>query len=61
MVLLWLKFKPIIEGYRGWEYPKDAFSDLEYLANALSKRFSDSDPDFMKKVNTFFTTATVNQ
>ncbi|MGD0805670.1 MAG: hypothetical protein ABSA11_16535 [Candidatus Bathyarchaeia archaeon] len=56
-----MKFKPIIEGYRGWEYPKDAFSDLEYLANALSKRFSDSDPDFMKKVNTFFTTATVNQ
>ena len=56
-----MKFKPIIEGYRGWEYPKDAFSDLEYLANALSKRFSDSDPDFMKKVNTFFTTPPVNQ
>jgi hypothetical protein len=61
MVLAWLKFKPIIVGYRGWEYPNDAFSDFEYIANAYSKRLSDSDPDFMKKVNTFFTTPPVNQ
>ena len=61
LVLTWLKFKPIIEGYRGWQYPKDALSDFEYLANALQKRLGVSDPSFMEKMNTFFTTPPANQ
>ena len=52
LVLTWLKFKPVIEGYRGLEYPKDSFSDFEYLADAFEKRLKNSDPDFMKKINT---------
>jgi hypothetical protein len=51
-VLTWLKFKPIIEGYRGREYPRDGFSDFEYIAEALAKRLSTRDPDFMKSVDT---------
>ena len=51
MVLTWLKFKPIIEGYRGSEYPITAYSDFEYVANAMLKKLSEGDPDFVKKVN----------
>jgi len=29
---LWLKFKPIIEKYRGTDYSEDAFENFEYLA-----------------------------
>ena len=61
IVLCWMKFKPIIEAYRGWQYPKDAFSDFEYIANALMKRLCDSDPDFTKKMNVFFTTPPIDQ
>ena len=50
MVITWLKFKPIIEGYRESEYPIDAFSDFEYIAEAMMKKLSESDPDFMNKV-----------
>ena len=52
LVLTWLKFKPIIEGYRGVEYPKDGFSDFEYIADAFVKRLTDSDADFMKTIDT---------
>jgi hypothetical protein len=61
IVMCWSKFKPIIEGYRGWEYPKGAFSDFEYLADALEKRLSESDPDFGKKMDVFFTIPPVIQ
>jgi hypothetical protein len=61
IVIMWLKFKPIIEGYRGWQYPKDAYSDFEYLANALQKVMVDNDPECMKKINTLFTTPLVAQ
>ena len=60
-VMCWTKFKPIVEGYRGWEWPKGAFSDLEYLANALQRRLSESDPDFMKKLDAFIPTAGMDQ
>lgn len=43
MVLLWLKFKPIIEGYRRTEWPKNAYSGYEYLADAMSKRLCEID------------------
>jgi hypothetical protein len=61
VVVLWLKFKPIIEGYREWVFPKDSYSGFEYLANALLKRISDSDPDFMRKMDMFFTIPPVDQ
>ena len=51
LVLAWLKFKPIIEGYRGSEYPRDGFSDFELIAEALEKRLKDKDPAFMKNID----------
>ena len=51
LVLTWLKFKLIIEGFRGLEYPRDGFSDFEYIAEALEKRLSDRDPEFMKNID----------
>ena len=51
LVLAWLKFKPIIEGYRGLEYPRDGFSDFEFIAEALEKRLKDKDPEFMKVID----------
>jgi len=50
MVIAWRKFKPIIEGYRGSEYPRDAYSDFEYVATAMMRKLSESDPDFVNKV-----------
>jgi hypothetical protein len=52
IVTCWHKFKPIIEGYRGWQYPKGAFRDFEYLAGVLEKKLIDDDPEFMKKMST---------
>jgi len=60
-VMAWRKFKPIIEGYRGWQMPKDAWSNFEYIANICQKRLRDRDPEFMKKMDTFFTTPGVAQ
>ncbi|MGD0805704.1 MAG: hypothetical protein ABSA11_16710 [Candidatus Bathyarchaeia archaeon] len=51
IVRTWQKCKPIIEGYRGWQWPKSAFRDFEYLAGVLEKKLMDEDPDFMKKMN----------
>ena len=56
LVATWLKFKPIIEKYREWQYSRDFFSDLEYLANAMMEKMGKSDPEFKEKMNVFFTT-----
>jgi hypothetical protein len=61
IVMCWHKFKPIIEGYRGWQYPRGALRDFEYLAGILEKKMIAEDPKFMEKMNTFFTTPPVNQ
>jgi hypothetical protein len=61
LVLTWLKFKPIIEGYRGLEYPNDSFSDFEYLADAFEKRLKNSDPEFMKRINTLSWSKPIDQ
>jgi hypothetical protein len=61
LVLTWLKFRPIIEGYRGSEYPRDGFSDFEYIADALEKRLKDRDPEFMKKIDTISWTKVLDQ
>ncbi len=52
IIATWHKFKPIIEGYRGWQWPKSAYRDFEYLAGALEKKVMNEDPDFMKKLYT---------
>jgi len=50
LVATWLFFKPIIEGYRRTEYPTYAYSEFEYVANAMMKKLTDDDPDFPRKV-----------
>ena len=45
----WLKFKPVIEYYRKWEWPEDYFSNFEYLAEQLMKRQKSKDKNFMEK------------
>ena len=61
LVLTWFKFKSIIETYRGLEYPRDGFSDFEYLAEAFEKRLADTDPDFMKKILSIRWTPKIDQ
>ncbi|TFH15016.1 hypothetical protein E4H04_09185 [Candidatus Bathyarchaeota archaeon] len=50
LVATWLFFKPIIEGYRRIEFPTNAYSEFEYVANAMMKKLTDDDPDFPRKV-----------
>jgi len=52
----WVKFKPIIERYRGWEWPKDVYSNWEYLAEALARMQSDRDPEYGKKFGVMIST-----
>jgi hypothetical protein len=61
IVTCWHKFKPIIEGYRGWQYPKGAFRDFEYLAGILEKKLVGEDPEFMKKMSTLLEYGLTNQ
>ena len=61
IVALWNKFKPIIKAYRDWQYPKNLYRDFEYLAGVLEKKLILEDPDFIKKMNTFFTTPVSSQ
>ena len=56
VVLIWLKFKPIIEWNRESNFPKDIYSDFEYLAKVLQKSISNRDTDFMKKVDVVLST-----
>jgi hypothetical protein len=46
-----VKFKPIIEEYRRWEWPSDVYANLEYLANALSRMQRVKDSDYERKTN----------
>jgi hypothetical protein len=41
----WMKFKPIIEDYRRWEWPKNTYENWEYLADALAQLQNDIDDD----------------
>jgi len=52
----WTKFKPIIEKYREWEWPKTACSNWEYLANALEKMLKEKDAEYKRKTNTMIST-----
>jgi hypothetical protein len=51
ILLTWLKFKPVIEAYRGQQLPKDAYSEWEYLADVLMKKVGERDFEFMSIVN----------
>ncbi len=46
----WYKYKPIIEGYRGWQLPRNYCKDFEYLAGVVEKKLMEEDPDFLKKM-----------
>ncbi len=50
IVRTWKRFKPVVEGYRGFQWPRSAFYDWEYLAGVLEKKMTNEDPDFMKKL-----------
>jgi len=60
-VMFWRKFKPIIEGYRAWEFPRGYLRDFEYLAEVMEKRLMDEDPDFLKKLGNIFTVQVTRQ
>jgi hypothetical protein len=40
-----MKFKPIIEDYGRWEWPKNTYENWEYLADALAQLQNDIDDD----------------
>lgn len=48
----WIKFKPIIERYREWEWPRETYSNWEHLANDLEKVTTEKDKNFRKKFDT---------
>ena len=52
----WIKFKPIIEHYRKWEWASDYLSNYEYLAEKLLKLQQSRDRDFDEKINVVLTT-----
>ena len=52
----WMKFKPIIERYRGWEWSNDAYENWEYLANALEKVSSEKDAKYKRKLDVMIST-----
>ena len=49
IIACWQKFKPIIEKYRGWEWPSDVYSNWEHLANALENRYMSKDAEYKQK------------
>jgi hypothetical protein len=51
ILLVWRKFKTIIEEYRRWEYPSDYLGNFEYLANVLSKMREDRDIEINRKLD----------
>jgi hypothetical protein len=46
VINLWIRFKPIIEEYRKFDYGKDLLSNWEYLANELARVRAERDPSF---------------
>jgi hypothetical protein len=52
----WRKFKPIIEEYRKWEWPRDTYKNFEYLANVISKMQEDNDAEWERKSDIMIST-----
>jgi hypothetical protein len=48
ILLLWRKYKPIIEEYRKTQYGKGQWVNLEYLAGALGKMYESLDQEISK-------------
>ena len=46
IVNLWLRFRPIIEEYRKFDYGKDFYQNWEYLANDLARIKAERDPSW---------------
>ena len=46
IVNMWLRFRPIIEEYRKFDYGKDFFQNWEYLANDLARIKAERDPSW---------------
>jgi hypothetical protein len=46
IVLMWAKFKPIIDVYRGSSFSKEHYKDFEYLASELAKMIMKADPTY---------------
>lgn len=44
--MLWMKFKPIIDEYKKFDYAKNLFENFEYLASEISKYQAQRDPSF---------------
>jgi hypothetical protein len=49
IISAWMKFKPIIEEYRRWEWGMDIYSNWENLAGELSEVQVRRDSDFKRK------------
>jgi hypothetical protein len=49
VVSAWMKFKPIIEQYRKWEWAEDACANFEYLANRLAEIQESRDKNYKQK------------
>ena len=45
ILLMWHKFRPVIEAYREWQYGRSYSMNWEYLANALEKMSESDDPE----------------
>ena len=45
----WLKFKPIIERYRKWEWADEMYSNWEFLAEKMEKVAAERDKGFKAK------------
>ena len=48
ILLLWRKYKPIIEEYRKTQYGRGQWVNWEYLAGALGKMYESLDPEISK-------------
>jgi hypothetical protein len=46
IINMWLRFKPIIEEYRKFDYGKDFYGNWEYLANDLARIKAERDPSW---------------
>jgi len=53
IILGWMKFKPIIDEYRKFDYSKDTFENFEYLAFELSKIKAQRDPSYKGSASYF--------
>jgi hypothetical protein len=44
--MLWMKFKPVIEEYKKFDYPKTAYENFEYLASEIAGYVARRDSSF---------------